>query len=63
MRCAKRLEYVLAQFAAMGATDAELDAERTRLLTEDDYYREWCDRITEWCPAFSEDPDRESPSP
>lgn len=52
--CEARVTFVLEQFAAMGATVAELAHEREQLLTDDAYYRRWCGDIHEWCPAWTE---------
>lgn len=49
MRCPVRIAFVLEQFAAMGMTAAQEVEERVRLHTDDAYYDEWCERLTEWC--------------
>ena len=45
------VEEVLIAFRGMGAKDDELDAERRRLLTEADYFAEWCQDMPQWHPG------------
>ena len=49
----RRIAYVLAQFAAMGATPAELADEAARLRADAAYYATWCLALEEWCQASS----------
>ena len=48
MRDQERIDTVLQCFSDMGATEDELANERERLMTDDTYYKEWCDDIGSW---------------
>lgn len=38
----KRIQWVLTQFKSMGATRDDLNQERIKLMTDDEYYKKWC---------------------
>ena len=47
------LEAVLVLFADMGATRAEVAAERARLRTDAAYFDGWCRTLPAWCPGVA----------